>query len=119
MKIFEEIRARKVEVDRIHRARVERAREEAEMARRQYMLVRPENRLVAGAHEGQWNQKLTLLSQAEDEYRTTKEDMSGLTAEGRERIQALARDLPRVWKDPRASPRDKKKCSAFVSKTSP
>jgi DNA invertase Pin-like site-specific DNA recombinase len=109
LEVFEEIRARKAEVDRIRRAQVERAREEAEIARRQYMLVRPENRLVADALEGQWNQKLTLLSQAEDDYRTTKEEPSELAAEDRERIQALARDLPRVWRDPRTSARDKKR----------
>ncbi len=109
LEVFEEIRTRRAEVDRIRRAHVERAREEVEIARRQYMLVRPENRLVADALEGQWNAKLALLSQAEDDYRKTKEDPSEVTAEGKDRIEALARDLPRVWKDPRTSARDKKR----------
>jgi hypothetical protein len=88
LQVFEEIRTRKAEVDRIRRATIERAREEAEVARRQYMLVRPENRLVADTLERQWNEKLSLLSQAEEDYRKMKQDSSEPTAEDRERIQA-------------------------------
>jgi len=107
--VFEEIRTRKAELDRIRRAQVERIREEAEFARRQYMLVRPENRLVADTLERQWNEKLASLSQAEEEYRKTKEEASGITAEDQVHVEALAQDLPRVWKDARTSARDKKR----------
>lgn len=109
LEVFEEIRTRKEELDRIRRATIERAREEAEIARRQYMLVRPENRLVADTLERQWNEKLSLLHQAEEDYRKMKEDSSEPTAEDKERIKALAQDLSRVWKDPRTSARDKKR----------
>jgi DNA invertase Pin-like site-specific DNA recombinase len=110
LQVFEELRARRAELDRIRRARVERAREEAELARRQYMLVRPENRLVADNLERQWNEKLARLAQAEEDYtRATKTEGPELTAEDREHIQALASDLPRLWKDPRTSARDRKR----------
>jgi DNA invertase Pin-like site-specific DNA recombinase len=108
--VFDELRTRRAEVDRIRRAQVERAREEAELAGRQYMLVRPENRLVADNLERQWNEKLAKLAQAEEEYaRLTKEEPLELHAQDRERIQALAADLPRVWKDARTSARDRKR----------
>src|SRR5262249_36876096 len=45
--VFDELRARQAEIDRLRRAQVERAREEAELAQRHFMLVRPEHRLVA------------------------------------------------------------------------
>ena len=109
LQVFEEIGRRRAELDRIRRARVERVREEAEFARRQYMLVRPENRLVADSLERQWNEKLALLNQAEEEYRKAKEETTECTADERKRIQALAQDLPRVWKDARTSARDKKR----------
>lgn len=95
--VFEELRTRRAEVDRIRLAQVERAREEAELAGRQYMLVRPENRLVADNLEREWNEKLTKLAQAEEEYaRLTQEGTLELHAQHRERIQALAGDLPCV-----------------------
>jgi DNA invertase Pin-like site-specific DNA recombinase len=46
LEVFEELRARQVEVDRLRRTQVQRAREEAELAQHQYMLAHPENRLV-------------------------------------------------------------------------
>lgn len=110
LQVFEELRARKAEVDRIRRAQVERAREEAELAGKQYMLVQPENRLVADSLERRWNEKLVHLAQAEEDYaRFAKKDMRSLMAGDKERIQALTSDLPRVWKDPRTSARDRKR----------
>ena len=108
--VFEELRARREEVDRIRRAQVERAREEAELAGKQYMLVRPENRLVADSLERQWNEKLAKLAQAEEEYnRATKAEPGELGPENRERIQSLVGNLPRVWRDVRTSARDRKR----------
>lgn len=109
LQVFEEIRTRKAELDRLRRAAVERARVEAEFARRQYMLVQPENRLVADALERQWNEKLSLLNQAEEDYQKMKEESSVLTLEDKERIQTIVKDLPRVWRDARTSARDKKR----------
>jgi len=108
--VFEELRARKAEVARLHHAQVERAREEAELAQRQYMLVRPENRLVADNLERQWNEKLRELDEAEKEYRRfSASDTCTVTIEDRQRIQSLVSDLPRVWNDPRTPYRERKR----------
>jgi len=68
LEVFAELRTRRAEVDRLRRAHVERAREEAELAQRQFLLVRPEHRLVADNLERQWNEKLAALTQAEQDY---------------------------------------------------
>ena len=110
LEVFEELRARQAEVDRLRRAQVERAREEAELAQRQYLLARPENRLVVDNLERQWNEKLVILAQAEEEYaRLSRSRPSALTDADRDRIHALASDLPRVWNDPRTPARDRKR----------
>jgi DNA invertase Pin-like site-specific DNA recombinase len=111
LQVFEELRARRTDVDRLRRAQVERAREEAELAQRQYMLARPENRLVVDTLERQWNDCMAKLAQAEVEYaRATKADGTlEPSSEVRERIAALTSDFPRVWKDPRTSARDRKR----------
>jgi DNA invertase Pin-like site-specific DNA recombinase len=110
LEVFEQLRSRKEEMDRLRRAQVERAREQAELAQRQYLLARPENRLVVDTLERQWNEKLVLLSQAEEEYaQAVKTQSPRLSDPDREHIQALVRDLPRVWKDPRTSARDRKR----------
>lgn len=110
LEVFDELQARKAEVDRLHRAHVERAREEAELAQRQFLLVRPEHRLVADSLERQWNEKLAALRQAEDEYaRRTTGTGSDLSGDTRQRIHALATDLPRVWHDPHTPARERKR----------
>jgi len=110
LEVFEELRARKAEIDRLHHAQVERARQEAEFAQRQYMLVRPENRLVADTLERKWNEKLRKLAEAEQEYnRASKSDVYTVSSEDKQRIQSLVTDLPRVWNDPRTPPRERKR----------
>lgn len=110
LEVFEELRQRKAEVDRLRRAEVARIREEAELAQRQFLLVRPEHRLVADTLERQWNEKLARLAEAEEGYRrATEADGPALAAADRERIHALATDLPRVWADPRTPMRERKR----------
>jgi len=110
LEVFAELRARKAAVDRCRRAAVARCREEAELAQRQFLLVRPEHRLVADTLERQWNEKLARLAAAEEAYRRVADaDGSALAAADRERIHALATDLPRVWADPRTRMRERKR----------
>jgi hypothetical protein len=110
LQVFEELRARQGELDRLRRAQADRAHQEAELAQRQYLLARPENRLVVDNLERQWNEKLMRLTEAEEEYaRLSKSPTSALAEQDRERIQALASDLPRVWNDPHTSARDRKR----------
>lgn len=110
LQVFEELRTRHVEIDRLRRAQVQRAREEAELAQRQYLLVRPENRLVADSLERQWNEKLAVVQQAEEEYRRlSSAEGPELTPATREPILVLASDLPRVWNDPRTPARERKR----------
>jgi DNA invertase Pin-like site-specific DNA recombinase len=110
LEVFDELRARTAEVDRLRRAQVERAREEAELAQRQFLLVRPEHRLVADSLERQWNEKLARLAELEEAYRQASEaEGARVNAEDRTRIHALVTDLPRVWHDARTPMRDRKR----------
>jgi len=78
--------------------RVERARYEAERARRQFNAVEPENRLVARTLEHEWEEKLRTVEKAEQEYQAwLQQSRLELTLADRQDILALAEDLPRVW----------------------
>jgi hypothetical protein len=77
---------------------VERARYEAERARRQYDAVEPENRLVGRELERRWEDALKEQRRLEEEYaRFGRNQPQGLSAGEREQIRALARDLPALW----------------------
>jgi hypothetical protein len=63
-----EIQARAEEADRLRRAHVERARHRADLARRRYLAVDPDNRLVADSLEADWNDALRALRDAQEDY---------------------------------------------------
>ncbi len=110
VEVFDELRARATEVDRAKRAQIARLREDAELAQRQFLLVRPENRLVADSLERHWNEALQRLAAAEEAYAGTgKTQPPPVTPEMKERVAALVADLPRVWHDPRTPARDRKR----------
>lgn len=78
--------------------RLERARYEAERARRQYDAVEPEDRLVARTLERRWEAKLRAVEQVEQEYqRWQGQHRLALTDADREAILALGEDLPGLW----------------------
>ena len=110
VEVFEELRSRAAEVDRAKRAQIARLREDAELAQRQFLLVRPENRLVADNLERHWNEALQRLAAAEEAYAgADKTRTPPVTPEMKERVAALVADLPRVWNAPRTPARDRKR----------
>jgi DNA invertase Pin-like site-specific DNA recombinase len=66
--VQQEVEARVSETDSLRRKHVERAQYEAELARRRFMKVDPENRLVADTLEAEWNNKLSSLAEAQEQY---------------------------------------------------
>jgi DNA invertase Pin-like site-specific DNA recombinase len=76
----------------------ERARYEAERARRQYDAVEPENRLVARSLERVWEEKLRHVEQIEAECESwRREQPISLTDADRDQILSLGQNLPQLW----------------------
>jgi DNA invertase Pin-like site-specific DNA recombinase len=108
--VQDELKSRADEVDRLRKQQVERARYEADLARRRYMQVDPENRLVVDTLEAEWNKKLRVLTEAQDEYkRQCEADRMILNSDERSRIMSLATDFPKLWHDPKTQDREKKR----------
>ncbi len=105
-----ELESRSAEIDAARRQHVERTRYEAELARRRYMSVDPDNRLVASTLEAEWNDKLRIHSDAAAEYdRRAQEQAATLDERSRRRILELAEQFPRVWNDPRVPSAERKR----------
>lgn len=110
LQVQDELRSRAEEADRLRKQQVERCRYEADLARRRYMRVDPENRLVADSLEADWNDKLRALKEAQEEYeQQCKIDRMILNSEERSRILTLATNFPRLWEDPKTAYREKKR----------
>jgi excisionase family DNA binding protein len=78
---------------------LERARYEAERARRQYDRVEPENRLVAGELEARWNDALRQVCELECHLQAATSE-ARLTEEERQRLCELGSDLQSLWDHP-------------------
>jgi hypothetical protein len=113
--IEREVQTRMAEADRLRHQVVERAQQEAELARRRYLRVDPDNRLVADQLEADWNVKLRILRSAQDEYDKQKQNEERThRAAQREKILALAIDFPRVWNDPNLPHRERKRMAHLL-----
>ncbi len=105
-----ELEARADEADQLRRSQVQRARQNAELARRRYLAVDPENRLVADTLEADWNQSLRALQDAQDEYdRQTAAANTMLDEHRKAQIRQLATDFPELWTDPGTPDRERKR----------
>ena len=105
-----EMQARDDEVAVLRDQAVQRCQEIADLAKRRFMEVDPGNRLVADVLEGEWNQSLHTLRNAEKERdRLRQQDRILLDESVRQRVSALTADFPRLWNDPATPSREKKR----------
>jgi DNA invertase Pin-like site-specific DNA recombinase len=95
---LDQVEARAKQVDHQWQRQIERAQYEADLARRRYKAVDPDNRLVARSLEREWNEKLAEVEKLEREHTLLpKAAALLLTGEQREQIRRLAHDLPAIW----------------------
>jgi DNA invertase Pin-like site-specific DNA recombinase len=108
--IQHELQGRLDEADGLRRKAIERAQYEVDLARQRFMRVDPNNRLVADSLEADWNEKLRLLTEAQEQYQQQRAaDCAALDDEQRARILALANDVPRLWRDVATPDRERKR----------
>jgi len=110
-----ELEARAGEADQLRRAHVQRASHQAELARRRYFAVDPDNRLVADTLEAGWNDALRQLQAAQDDYeRANAAAQQQLSDERKQRVRQLAADFPKLWSDPATPQRERKRIARLL-----
>ncbi|MEA3436132.1 MAG: recombinase family protein [Thermodesulfobacteriota bacterium] len=115
LEVQRELEIRFNEADKLRKQQVERVEYEANLARRRFMHVDPDNRLVADTLEGEWNEKLRNLQEAKDYYEKHRQlDSVKLKKEQQKEIFNLARDFPKLWKNPKTPAREKKRMIRFL-----
>jgi len=108
--VQQEVEARITETDTLRRKQVERAQYEAELARRRFLKVDPDHRLVADSLEAEWNNKLRALAETQALYeQQTQKQRLLIDSQTRDQLISLAADFPRIWNDPTVPPRERKR----------
>lgn len=89
---------------------LQQARYEANLARRQYDAVDPENRLVAGELERRWNEKLRDVQGLEDRIAAmATHQQPALNPDERATLMRLGADLGEAWGHPAATTATRKR----------
>ena len=115
LRVQAELAQRADEAEAWRSRQVQRARQEADLARQRYRQVDPGNRLVADVLEAEWNACLRELEDAQRECeRKHAEDRRQLDEGQRQRILALATDFPRLWNDPATPDRERKRMARLL-----
>lgn len=110
VEIQKEVERRKDEQTRYFSLRVEKARYEANLARKRFMSVDPDNRLVALELESIWNLRLAELRDAEREYDEELERNPSIPeAEMQRQVAGLTENFREVWDNPDLKMEDKKR----------
>jgi DNA invertase Pin-like site-specific DNA recombinase len=115
LQVQKELEDRFNEADKLRKQQVERAEYEANLARRRFMQVDPDNRLVADTLEAEWNEKLRQLQDASDYYEGHRQKESEkLKSVQKKEVLKLTKDFPRLWKNPKTPAREKKRMIRFL-----
>jgi DNA invertase Pin-like site-specific DNA recombinase len=106
---YDILRQREQQIGMQWKLRLQRAEYEVQLAQKRYEQVDPENRLVASTLEQRWNDALIELEDVQNQIAALQEREQVITAQQREDVLKLAQDLPRLWKSPATSAKDKKR----------
>lgn len=114
---LQELETRDQAIMRQWQMRLERAEYDAALAERRYQEVDPSNRLVASTLEHRWNNALVQLQDLKKQAGEFQlQEARVATAEQKEKVLALARDLPRLWRAPTTQPKDRKRMLRLLIK---
>ena len=115
LEVRKEIEARHDDADQLRLRAVERAQIDADLAQRRFMLVDPNNRLVADTLEREWNDKLRMLADVHEEReRALHEDRLTLDDAIHDRLIAMTADFKTVWCDQTLPNRERKRLLAYL-----
>ena len=115
LEVRKEIEAHHDDADQLRLRAVQRAQIDADLTQRRFMLVDPNNRLVADTLEREWNDKLRMLADVHEEReRALREDRIALNDAMHDRLIAMTADFKTVWCDPTLPNRERKRLLAYL-----
>ncbi len=113
--VQQEISSRIQQADELRQQQFDSASYDAELARRRYVKVDPDNRLVADILEAEWNNKLRILNQLQQDHELQrKADNHSLSSKSANQIASLVKDFPGIWNDPCIPSIERKQMVAYL-----
>ena len=108
--VWRELDNRKSAEDQYFILQIEKARYEAELAKKRYMNADPENRLVAAELERLWNERMAQLAKASEDLNKHKSAVrTGQAGPDIEQLFTFPERLESAWRDNALNITDKKR----------
>jgi DNA invertase Pin-like site-specific DNA recombinase/DNA-binding transcriptional regulator YiaG len=103
------------EAEALRQAQLERARYEAELARRRYCQVDPAHRLVADTLEAEWEARLRTLQDLQAAHdRQRQADQASRVPDARDRVRDVVADFRALWQDAGTPALERKRIIALL-----
>jgi len=113
--VQKEIETRQQQADHLRCRAIESAQIASDLAERRFMMVDPNNRLVADTLEADWNGKLrTLVKAREERQRHENEKEFTINQAIRDRLALMTKDFKLLWVDTGTSSREQKRMLAHI-----
>jgi DNA invertase Pin-like site-specific DNA recombinase len=113
--IQREMAERKDEIARLYSQQMERVRYEMDLAKRRYLRVDPDNRLVAAELEYDWNQKAGAYESAKMAYEQKCDaEIRVVDDKLKLALDQLVSDFPKIWNDTHTSSKEKKRIARLI-----
>ncbi|MFJ1673390.1 recombinase family protein [Streptomyces bottropensis] len=114
LKVTDRLAAQAAEADRLRSAHLQRAQHRADLAKRRYLAVDPDNRLVADSLEADWNAALREVAAARKDIERARIEAEPVNEALREKLAHLAGDVHRLWHDPGTPMRERKRIARLL-----
>lgn len=113
--VQEELKSQAEGLKAFHLQQLKRLSYEVELAKRRYMQVDPDNRLVADELEANWNARLRDLTEAQQEYeKCCRRLPCAVNDEQRLEIQRIADNFPELWLSKDIPDRERKRILRLI-----
>ncbi|WP_405542603.1 recombinase family protein [Streptomyces phaeochromogenes] len=114
LKVTDRLAAQAAEADRLRSTHLQRAQHRADLAKRRYLAVDPDNRLVADSLEADWNAALREVAAARRDIERARTEAEPVNEALREKLAHLAGDVHRLWHDPGTPMRERKRIARLL-----
>lgn len=112
--VSHQLTARAEEADQLRTSHLTRAQYRADLAKRRYLAVDPDNRLVADSLEADWNAALREVAATREDVERARTQAAPRQQATRDQLARLAGDVKALWHDPATPMRERKRIARLL-----
>ncbi|WP_244374215.1 hypothetical protein [Streptomyces griseorubiginosus] len=114
LKVTDRLSAQAADADRLRSTHLQRTQHRADLAKRRFLAIDPDNRLVADSLAADWKAALREVAAARKDIESARTEAEPVNEALREKLAQLADDVHRLWHDPGTPMRERKRIARLL-----